>query len=181
VRWVGFVRNVMIGREGLTQARLLEVAAASGATLARSHRATGNLSFEAPVRDIGAVVDALESGIGDVLGRPELVAVRRLDSIRALVDSDPFRGWDPAEWALEVSFLRHDAPRVTAAQLGDSRRTMVVAVREREVMAARPIAGGARPHVNSLLQRASGLPATSRGWSTLVHIAGVGEARAHAG
>jgi uncharacterized protein (DUF1697 family) len=171
VRWVGFVRNVMVGREGLTRERLLAVAEAAGGTGPRSHRATGNVSFDAPARHIGSVVAALECGLAEVLGREELVAARSLDSIRDLVASEPFEGWDPLEWALEVSFLRHDAPPMAPGQLGKTQRTAVVKVLEREAMAARPLEGGARPHINTLVERATSLRATSRGWSTLVHLA----------
>ena len=42
---------------------------------------------------------------------------------------------------------------------------------ERELATARPRKGSARPHVNTLLERASGQPATARAWATLRRIA----------
>jgi hypothetical protein len=62
--------------------------------------------------------------------------------VQELVSVDRFAGYDPAEWVLEVAFLRQDAPALDVSMLVDSRRT------------------------------ASGQPATSRGWSTLQRVAG---------
>jgi uncharacterized protein (DUF1697 family) len=172
VRWVGFVRNVMLGREGVDRALLVTTVLEAGATDARSHLATGNVTFEvrsAPAA--GLVAHRLEEAVGLALGRDEMVAVRELAWLRDLVTSDPFAGLDADEWAFEVAFLRHDSPAVDPARLPDAGRTVVVRVQDRELLTARPRSGGGRPHVNTMLQRATGLQATSRGWSTLHRLA----------
>lgn len=46
MRWVGFVRNVMLGREGVDRALLLTTLHEVGAIEARSHLTTGNVTFE---------------------------------------------------------------------------------------------------------------------------------------
>jgi hypothetical protein len=46
-RFVGFVRNVMVGRNGLSAEVLLELVAKAGGHEPRSHLATGNLTFSA--------------------------------------------------------------------------------------------------------------------------------------
>jgi uncharacterized protein (DUF1697 family) len=171
MRWVGLVRNVMVGREGLDRATLLEVADAAGARSARSHLTTGNLTFSASADDVHDLARRLEAGIAAVLGRRELVAVRSLDELTELVETEPFLGYDPRTWAFEASFLARDAPALDPSRLHDPQRTVVVACRARELVAARPSQGGHRPHPNRLLEQASGLPATSRGWSTLQRIA----------
>jgi len=171
VRWVGFVRNVMLGREGVTREVLLSSLHDAGAVEARSHLTTGNVTFE--VGDVPADVIAvrLEEAVSRVLGRPEIVALRPLDRLRDLVAGDWFSGFDPTSWELEVGFLRHDAPALDASLLPDPRRTVLVRVQERELFTARPRSGGGRPHVNTLLERATGARATARGWSTLKRIA----------
>ena len=170
VRWVAFVRNVMVGREGLSREQLLDVARRAGAEDVRSHITTGNLTLTA-ADDPDALARQLEDGVSAVIGRQELVAVRRLQWLRELVDTTPFAGLDTDAWSTEVALLRHDAPSLDAAALGDTQRTVIVRVLDREVLAARPRDGGRRPHVNPLTERASGRPATSRGWSTLERIA----------
>jgi len=118
------------------------------------------------------VVQRVEHGIQQVLGREEMFAVRSVTWLRSLVAEDRFANFvDAADWETEVAFLRHDAPVVDRNRIGDSRRTVLVEVRSREVLAARPRSGGARPHVNRLLEQAANLPATARGWSTLERIA----------
>ena len=81
---------------------------------------------------------------------------------------------DPSGWELEVGFLRHDAPPIDGSRLADPQRTVLVHIQEREVLTARPREGGSRPHVNTLLERATGSKSTARGWSTLRRIADKG-------
>lgn len=170
MRWAGLVRNVMIGREGLDRSTLLDIAGAAGAGSARSHLSTGNLTFTASPEDIPVVTERLEDGIAAVLGRRELVAVRSLEELAGLVATDPFMKFDPETWAFEASFIARDAPPLDPARLGDPGRTVVVLCRERALVTARPLQGGQRPHANRLLERATGHPATSRGWTTLQRI-----------
>lgn len=174
MRWVAFVRNVMVGREGLHRAALLEIAREAGGTDVLSHLTTGNLSFTLDDIPAGAIASRLEAGVKRVIGREELVAIRSLPWLVGLVESEPFAGLDPAEWGFEVAFLRHDAPPLDPARLDDAQRTILLRVHDRELFAARPSQGGRRPHVNRLLERATGRQATSRGWSTLRRIVNIG-------
>lgn len=161
----------MVGREGLHRSVLLDIAHAAGCTEVRSHLATGNLTFEARREEVDAVATAMEAGLEDLLGRHELVAVRSLPWVRELVGRDRFLAYDSSQWALEVGFLRHDAAPIDPSRLDDPRRTAIVETRFQEMLTARPRTGGARPHVNSLLERATGGQATSRAWSTLQRLA----------
>jgi hypothetical protein len=47
MRYVGLVRNVMLGRQGLDHVLLLRLVDAAGGRSAESHLTTGNLTFEA--------------------------------------------------------------------------------------------------------------------------------------
>ncbi|HET7902231.1 MAG TPA: DUF1697 domain-containing protein [Candidatus Nanopelagicales bacterium] len=171
MRWAALVRNVMVGREGLTRAVLLDALQRSGGARPESLLTTGNLRFDAASREAPLVVGRLEERLESILGRRELVAARSQDSLLELLALDPFAGFSADEWECEVAFLRHDAPAIRPASLGDSGRTVLLAVRTREVVAARPRTGGRRPHVNRLLEHATGRPATARGWSTLQRLA----------
>lgn len=171
MQWAGLVRNVMLGREGLTRDVLLDVIGAAGGSDPRSFLSTGNVTFHAVRSDLDAVVDAIEGGIEQVLGRREIVAVRSVNWLRALVAESHFEQFIRDEWETEVAFLRHDAPPINRDRVADSRRTVLVQINQREILAARPRTGGGRPHVNRLLERASHRPATSRGWSTLQRLA----------
>jgi hypothetical protein len=45
VRWLGLIRNVMVGREGLHRAVLLDLAARAGGADVRSFLTTGNVTL----------------------------------------------------------------------------------------------------------------------------------------
>ncbi len=171
MRWVGLVRNVMLGRDGLHRVVLLEAATAAGAERVRSHLTTGNLTFDADPTEVDTVVGHLESSISRVVGRPTMVALRRHECLRDLVARDLFAGVPEQEWECEVAFLRHDAPALEPGRLPPTRRTGLVAAYDRELATVRPRTGGRRPHVTTLLERATGEPATARGWSTLCRLA----------
>ncbi len=170
MRWLGLVRNVMIGREGLHRAVLLDLVERASGTEVVSHLTTGNVTFTAPARSAGALAVAIERGVRDVVGRDELVVLRPLTWLEELVSVDRFGAVD-AGWEHEVGLLRHDAPVLSPADLPDPQRTLLVEVRDREVLTARPRTGGRRPHVNRLLETATGQRSTARGWSTLQRIA----------
>jgi uncharacterized protein (DUF1697 family) len=171
MRYVGFVRNVMLGREGLHRDRLLDAVARVGGSGGRSYLTTGNVTFDAAPEEIDELVRCLEIEVSRTVSRPTMVAVREHQWLRRLVAEDPFRGIEAAESALEVAFLRHTASPLDPRSLPASGRTCVVATFTRELATARPRTGPDRPHVNTLLERASGEGATSRAWSTLCRIA----------
>lgn len=78
----------MVGREGLSRARLLECFSSAGARDARSHIATGNVTFFA--EDAGAVAQDAERAIARIIGRTEEVFVRDVRFLRRLHRLEPF-------------------------------------------------------------------------------------------
>ena len=76
MRYVGLVRNVMQGREGLHRDVLLRLLDEAGGRSGASHLTTGNLTFDAAPARLDAVVRRLEDGIAGVIGRRVPVIVR---------------------------------------------------------------------------------------------------------
>ena len=169
MRWVGFIRNVMIGREGLHRDVLLRLLAEAGGGDGASHLATGNVTFSATTRDVRGVVRRLEEGIATVIGRSEPVITRRLDWVQQFVASDPFAAYDDEGWELLVALLPQSAPPLQPALIEQPGETVIVVVSDHELVGARPRDRSA-PHVNVLAEKASGLRCTSRGWNTLVRV-----------
>jgi uncharacterized protein (DUF1697 family) len=159
----------MIGREGLHRGVLLRLLEEAGGDDGRSHLATGNVTFTANVRDIAAVVRRFEHGIESVIGRPEPVITRRFSWLQEFVSADLFAGYEDGQWELLVALLPTNAAPFDPARLGDPGRTVILQVREHELVGARPSDQKA-PHVNALAQRAAGVKTTSRGWSTLQRV-----------
>ena len=168
---MGLVRNVMLGRDGLTRDVLLRSLDATGAEEGRSYLTTGNVTFRAGRDEIDAVVSRFEDLLAQVVGRSTPCIVRPLAWLQELVAEDRFVGYDDG-WETEVGFVRHNVSTLDRSRIADPQRTVLVEVRAHEVLSARPRSGGARPHVNRLLEQATGSPATARGWSTLERIAG---------
>ncbi len=174
MRWVGFVRNVMVGREGLHREVLLRIVEDAGGVDVRNHLTTGNVTFTAPRARARTVARRAEAGLAAVLGRHEPVILREITWLRDWIEDDPLEAYRDGTWELEVGFLPLDVAPLHPAQLLDPGRTVVLRIGEREVFTARPREGRLRPHVVSLLQGATGAKATSRGWSTLERISTYG-------
>lgn len=90
VAFAAFVRNVMIGREGLHREVLLDLFRQAGATDTVSYLATGNVSFSVAPDRVGELTDDVEGALERLLGRTTPVFVRTIDALRELVDGDPF-------------------------------------------------------------------------------------------
>jgi uncharacterized protein (DUF1697 family) len=173
MRYVGLVRNVMVGREGLHREVLLRLLDAAGGAHGDSYLATGNLLFDAAPSRLRTVVRRLEAGIEGVIGRHEPVVVRETAWVRAFVAADPFRGFPLDNWVLEVAFLPLAGAPIDPARLPSAEGLEVVAVGERELLTAGR-RGAKWPGANRLLEVATGERATSRAWRTLLGLAGRG-------
>jgi uncharacterized protein (DUF1697 family) len=165
------VRNVMLGREGLHRSVLLNLVTAAGGLDVASYLTTGNVTFSADVKAVAEVVERLQDGLAGVIGRHEIVAVRSRAWLRELVAREPFAAYDAASWYQEVAFLPASAMPLSDLPIGVTGSSVVVEVGARELLTARPVSGPRGPHANRLVERLSGSPATSRGWSTLLRLA----------
>ena len=170
MRYVGLIRNVMVGREGLHREVLLRLLAEAGAGNGSSYLSTGNMLFDASPSRLAAVVKRFETGIETVVGRREPVIVRELAWIREFVGADPFAGFPSEEWERVVAFLPLAAPRLEAADLVDAENTTIVAVRPHEFLAASRY-GVRRPGPLRVLEESTRQRGTSRSWSTLERLA----------
>ena len=172
MRYVGLVRNVMLGREGLHRDVLLRLVDAAGGRSATSHLTTGNLIFEVAPAQLDAVVRRLEDGIAGVIGRREPVVVREAAWFRDLVASDPFAAYPGDRWEIAVAFLRLDAVPLNSAAVPRIDGLEAVEVRPHELLMAgrRDVR---RPGGTYLIPRPWRDEATTRAWSTVQRLAAV--------
>jgi uncharacterized protein (DUF1697 family) len=170
MRYVGLVRNVMIGREGLHRDVLLRLVDAAGGRSAASHLATGNLTFDTASSRLDAVVRRLEDGIAGVIGRREPVVVREAAWFRDFVAGDPFAGYPVDRWEIGVAFLSLRAAPLDPAAVPRIEGLEAVAVRPHELLMAgrRDVR---RPGATYLLPRQRRAEATTRAWSTVERLA----------
>jgi uncharacterized protein (DUF1697 family) len=170
MRYVGLIRNVMVGREGLGRDVLLQLVGQAGASNGSSHLATGNLIFDVPPPELPAVVQRLETGIKLILGRREPVIVRGAAELVAFVAADPFQPFPVAEWERTVAFLEAGASPLDATELAAVDGLTVVDVRPHELLTVnrREISRGG-PYALLALERRR--QATTRSWGTLERLA----------
>ena len=172
MRYVGLVRNVMLGREGLHREVLLGLVEGAGALDARSHLTTGNLTFDAAPSQLDDVVRRLEDGIAQVIGRREPVVVREAAWFRDLVADDPFAAFPADRWEVAVAFLPLRLAPLDPAAIPTIDGLEAVAVRSHELLMAgrRDVP---RPGATYLLPRPWRDEATTRAWSTVQRLASV--------
>jgi len=90
MRYAAFLRGVMP-----TNCKMPELKKAfekAGFTDVRTLLGSGNVIFDAPKTPIPALETKVEAAMQKSLGRSFLTIVRPIDELRALIESDPFKG-----------------------------------------------------------------------------------------
>jgi len=171
-RFAGFVRNVMVGRNGLSAEVLRELVAKAGGHDPRSHLATGNLTFSASPELLEVIRAGIEDSVESVLGRREDVFIRSVASLASAVRSDPFAEmmandvyercvtFVPAEPAASLS-LPMQVPRGDVV-LFDCRAGGVLSITR--LISGRPGQPG------RFLESTLGMRVTTRNWNTIERI-----------
>lgn len=169
--YVGFVRAVMIGRDGLHRTVLLDLLAAAGAANPVSYITTGNVSFEAAQDRVDDIVADVEHRIGTVVSRPTPVFVRTRDELRDMTAGDPFADAPfPDAEAREVVFLRDRVPDVDLPIRSARGDVMVFARSERELFSVSRRVDGTLRSPGGTIERLTGQRVTTRAWSTVTRI-----------
>jgi uncharacterized protein (DUF1697 family) len=171
--FAAFVRNVMIGREGLHRDVLLDMFERAGATDPVSYISTGNVSFSAPPDGMGELTDAVEADLERLLGRPTPVFVRTLAALRELVDADPFADppADPVRDRIVTLFRRRVPASLELPLAAPDGDFVVFGAGPAEVFSVvvdRPDRQPAAP--GGYIERHAGEPVTSRAIGTIERI-----------
>lgn len=169
-RSVAFVRNVMVGRAGLTRDVLVEIFAAAGAEDPSSHLSTGNVTF-LTVDDPAELAERAEVAIANVIGRVEPVFIRSIDELREQMDDDPFRD-PPFDDVHErcVSFTTGPANALDLPISTTRGDAVAFAARDEDIYSVTRLVGGRPGTMGKLLERALGRPLTTRNWNTVEYV-----------
>lgn len=169
-RQVAFVRNVMVGRAGLTRQMLVAAVGDAGGAAPRSYLSTGNVSFTADSATLPALVERLESSIAATIGRHEPVFVRSIDRLADLAAADWLRPYDDAHERC-VTFLPPGHPWSSALPVSSRRGdvTLVAATRD-EVFSVTRLVGGRPGTVGPIVENALGVAVTTRNWNTIIRV-----------
>jgi uncharacterized protein (DUF1697 family) len=171
-RFAAFVRNVMVGRNGLSADVLREMAAHAGGREPRNHLVTGNVTFSASIESLEGIQAGIEESIESVLGRREGVFVRSIASLASAVRSDPFAGKmtddvhercvsflpavPPVSLSLPIQTPRGDADLFDCEAGG--------------VLSITRLVGGRPGQPGRYLETTLGVRVTTRNWNTIERI-----------
>jgi uncharacterized protein (DUF1697 family) len=171
-RFVAFVRNIMVGRNGLTADALRQMVAAAGGHEPRSHLATGNLTFTASAPSVESIGASIEDSIESVLGRREDVLIRSVTALASAVRADPFAAM-VADDVYErcVTFLPPGPPVALSLPIETPRGdTLLFARQSDDVLSITRLVGGRPGQPGKYLETATGLRVTTRNWNTIERI-----------
>src|SRR5687767_169987 len=133
-RYVAFLRGVSPMNAKMPQ--LKSCFEAAGFTNVKTVLASGNVVFDTRATSDGAVERKAEAAMQEHLGRTFYTIVRRADTLRELLDADPYAQFDlPAGAKRVVTFLR-DSPvgkLKVPVELDDA---CILAVKGREILTA---------------------------------------------
>lgn len=170
-RYVAFVRNVMVGRNGLSRYILNGILSESGAEHPHSHTATGNFSFNAAPDLVPGITAQIEVAIAGVLDRREPVFVRALDALKRQVASEPFDGLPPADVHERcVSFTAGDVGVLDLPITSRRGDLVVFAATAGSVYSFTRMINGRPGNPGKLLETMLRAPVTTRNWNTVVRI-----------
>jgi uncharacterized protein (DUF1697 family) len=143
---------------------------AAGFTEVTTVLSSGNLVFTARSASEASLARKAEAATAERLGHAFLTIVRRLDALRELLGSDPYRGFPLEPGAKRVvTFLREPPSSKIALPIG-WRGAHVLAVRDKDAFSAyvRHPKGAA---FMTLIERTFGKEQTTRTWETVAKIA----------
>lgn len=152
---------------------ILDIFERAGAENAVSHLATGNVSFDAPRRELDDLRENVEGALSQVVGRKTEVFMRTIDHLRAL-DPEAVFGMSPFPEIRDRLVTFFHAPPVfasfTVPAVVQKGRTAVLAVHGCDVFSVTREREGQIGSPGGLFERESGQRMTTRAWGTIVKI-----------
>jgi uncharacterized protein (DUF1697 family) len=176
-RFVALLRAFNVaGHARASTSELSAVFAAAGCRGIRSYGHAGNLIFDLPARALPATLRRAGAGCAAAFGEAPTILVRPAEHVRALAAEPPFAAADRAAsrmLKLYVAFLAAEPTAGSALPIVDEKeRLEAIAVRGTEAfIVSRPKPSGFFGMPNDFIERALGVTATCRNWSTVRKLA----------
>lgn len=167
-RYVAFLRGISPMNAQMSE--LKQCFEAAGFTNVRTVLSSGNVVFDTRSTSESAIEKKAEQAMRDALGRSFYTIVRRADSLRELLATDPYLAHGvPAHAKRVVSFLRDArSPKVKLPLAKDD--AAVLCLTGREVFSAY-VPSQKGPVFMKLIENAFGSDVTTRTWETVVKCA----------
>lgn len=172
VKYAAFFRNVNLGHPRCPSKAALEAAfLEAGAADAASFQTNGTVCFALPARrSVRRLLAEVSRRLNASCGLVEPVFVRPLAPLAALVARDPFAGIS-LEGRERCATLLSEGALLPCLPFATPRGDLeLLGVVEGIVLSVRRSAGPGPGNPNPVVEKRTGLPATTRNWSTLVRL-----------
>ncbi len=173
MRQVAFLRAVNVaGHARVRMAAVVRAFEQAGCREVTSYGHAGNLLWSPGTA--GVPLANIRARLAELLGVTAEMAIRTERQLRALVTAAPFGPLtDDPRLTLYVVFMTRAAKQVPPLPLADARECVeLVAVRGRDAfVVSRRKPNGMFGFPNAFVEKALGVPATSRNWSTVTTVA----------
>lgn len=174
MKFVAFLRNVNLGQPGSPTRGQLETAfVQAGASSAISFMSNGTLLFEvAHEQEAGSVALSACETLRITVGMNEPAFVRSFQRLAGLVAADPFADWSGAEVAERaISFFDYPGEMPVRAPIQSERGDcLVFRIDAGEAFAITREVNGKIGYPTPVLEKALGVPVTTRGWTTILRL-----------
>ena len=170
MRNVAFIRNIMVGRAGLTQPVLIEAFESSGGRDVVSVLATGNILFNSD--DAMNVANSASERLRSHCGLDEPIFLRTIEHLRVLAICDPFLV-APSDDIYEqcVSFAAQSLTCVGSLPIESYRRDMCIFhIVADEAFSITRVIGSRCGAPGPTLEKLSGQKVTTRNWKTVLRL-----------
>ena len=173
-RYAAFLRGVSPANAKMAELR--KAFEAAGFTEVSSLRSSGNLVFSAPVAQVAALERRAEVAVASRLGKVFPVLIRPIETLRAIVSSDPYAGLPEDAGAKRVVTFLRSKPRIPPALPIEHHGVRIARMAGGEVFSDyRPNPRG--PVFMSLIEKTFGPDVTTRTWETVVKVVAAGKVR----
>jgi uncharacterized protein (DUF1697 family) len=171
--YIAFVRNVMIGREGLLQKTLTTIFEMAGCENVKSYLSTGNVSFNYFGDDIQLLATNLESEIQKIIGRKEDVFIRDLAYLKAIKDNNYFSGNTTLENIYEccITFAAIKIKYSFLLPLYSKRKDVeLFKILDSEAYSVTRLIEGRTSSAGKIIEKELDIRVTTRNWNTIDKI-----------
>jgi len=169
---VAFLRNVMVGRDGLTRELLLGAFRECGASFTESFLATGNIAFESGTLSADEVAHCAAARLRAESGLCEPFFVRSLGDLEALQAASPFSAAPSGDvHERTVSFFDELAQPLPLLPIRSKRGDCeIFLLGEREAYGVSWLIDGRTGNPGKLVEVLGSTLVTTRNWNTIERL-----------
>jgi uncharacterized protein (DUF1697 family) len=171
--YIAFIRNVMIGREGLLQKTLINIFEMVGCENVKSYLSTGNVSFNYFGNNIQLLTTNIESEIKKIIGRNEDVFIRDLAYLKTIKVNNYFLGKTTLENIHEryITFAANKIKYSFLLPLYSKRKDVeVFKILDSEAYSVTRMIDGRTSSAGKIIEKELDIRVTTRNWNTINKI-----------